>query len=135
MGIAADRPQLEEMLRLSEHGIRAYFNSYMADTHYQQMLRLLQDGQTWFAPDLLTRALGLARRTVATTSSGHVMKVLTSRERQIALDVAQGLSNKRIASTRSISERTVKTHLTRIFKKLRIPDRVALAIRLSGHAQ
>ena len=133
VGVAADRPQLEEMLELSRHGISAYFNSFMALPHYTQLIRMLETGQTWFHPPLLTQALGVARKVVKTSGQSQDLAALTRREKEIALDVAQGLSNKRIANGRSISERTVKTHLTRIFKKLHVADRTSLAVRLSSH--
>ena len=53
---------------------------------------------------------------------------LTRREYQIATLVGRGESNKRIAQQLAITERTVKAHLTEIFRKLRISDRVKLAL-------
>ncbi len=134
IGVAADHPVLEEMLALTQFGIHAYFNSYMADVHYKHALTLLGSGQTWFSPGLLGRALELARNAMQQPTSEDVLESLTARECEIALDVAQGLSNKLIANGRHISESTVKTHLTRIFKKLDIADRTSLAIRLSESA-
>lgn len=130
IGIAADAPNLEQMLSVTQLGARAYFNSYMADTHYHQMLRLLEAGQSWFAPELLARALELAHRTVLKGTSRSSLNGLTSREKEIAMDVGEGLSNKQIAASRSITERTVKAHLTRIFKKLGINSRYALGMKL-----
>ncbi len=132
LGIAADTPRLEEMLMLTQHGIHAYFNSYMADIHYQHMLNLLVTGHTWFAPDLLLRALELARRSVDTTPREKFLEQLTPRQREVALAVAEGMSNKKISTEYGITERTVKTHLTHIFRTLELDDRVALAIKLSG---
>lgn len=133
VGVAADKPELREMLTLSQYGIRAYFNSYMADIHYHTMLRHLTEGQTWFAPDLLSKALELARLNPAQSMAPqHALDDLTSRERDVAMAVSKGMSNKQIATDLGISERTVKTHLTRVFEKLNIKDRVALAIMLSG---
>ncbi len=132
VAVASDKPILEEMLSLSQYGIRAYFNSYMADTHYRHMLRLLEAGQTWFAPQLLARALEIARRSPAGDAMETSLTQLTPREKDVALAVARGMSNKRIANTLEISERTVKTHLTRVFEKLDIKDRVTLAIRLNA---
>lgn len=134
VGVAADRPTLEEMLTLTRFGIRAYFNSYMADVHYEHALTLLGSGQTWFSPGLLGRALELARDAMPRSNREDVLESLTVRECEIAHDVAQGLSNKGIANCRHISESTVKTHLTRIFKKLEITDRTSLAIRLRESA-
>jgi len=132
LAIAADVPLLAQMLLLTQYGISAYFNSYMADTHYQQMLQLLSTGQTWFAPDLLASALELARRAVDTTAGEKLLEQLTPRQREIALAVAKGMSNKKIATAFKITERTVKTHLTHIFRTLELDDRVTLAIKLSS---
>jgi DNA-binding NarL/FixJ family response regulator len=132
VGVAADKPQLREMLALSQYGIRAYFNSYMADLHFQTMLRHLVEGQTWFAPDLLSKALEVARLNQGQSVPPHALDELTDRERDVAIAVSKGMSNKQIATNLGISERTVKTHLTRVFEKMNIKDRVALAIMLSG---
>jgi DNA-binding NarL/FixJ family response regulator len=64
---------------------------------------------------LLTRVQCVARKT------------LTQREMEIASHVARGLSNKRIARELGISASTVASYLRRIFSKLNIPSRVALA--------
>ena len=132
LAVAADVPDLDEMLDLSRFDIRAYFNSYMADVHYRQMLRMLCDGLTWFSPPLMSGALALARRTRdgAARPCAATLAPLTGREREIAQDVALGLSNREIASGRHITERTVKSHLTRIFRKLGIRNRHALATKL-----
>jgi len=132
LAVAADVPELDEMLDLSRFDIRAYFNSYMADVHYRQMLRMLCDGLTWFSPPLMSGALALARRTRddAARPCAAVLAPLTGREREIAHDVAAGLSNREIASGRRITERTVKAHLTHIFRKLGIRNRHALAVKL-----
>jgi two-component system nitrate/nitrite response regulator NarL len=53
---------------------------------------------------------------------------LTRREVQIVEAVARGLRNKEIASQLRISQKTVKSHLNNIFRKLRVDGRVALAI-------
>lgn len=59
--------------------------------------------------------------------------VLTPRERQIIRLIALGASNKEIAHQLSITERTVKAHLTNVFQKLGLSTRLQLAIQvLSG---
>ena len=60
-----------------------------------------------------------------------VLTVLTHRERQIAHLVSKGLSNKQIGRELNISDGTIKVHLHRIYQKLAISNRTALALRAS----
>ena len=53
---------------------------------------------------------------------------LTRREREIAELIGNGESNKQIARTLMITERTVKAHLTEIFRKVGLADRLRLAL-------
>lgn len=59
--------------------------------------------------------------------SGRGDSVLTRREEQVAAHVAQGLTNRQIAATEHISERTVETHVRHIFTKLGFATRAQLA--------
>jgi DNA-binding NarL/FixJ family response regulator len=97
------------------------------------------------SPDTLVRALGcIARgeywinRTTAavlarssrprSAGSGGGFETLTARERGILTLIAEGLRNKEIAARLNISETTVRHHLTSIFDKLEVSDRLELAV-------
>ncbi len=58
---------------------------------------------------------------------------LTPREREVITLVAQGRSNKAIAEHMAISDNTVRHHLTSIFSKLEIADRLALVVYTYHH--
>jgi len=58
---------------------------------------------------------------------------LTARERQIIAILAGGVANKDIAHACGISEKTVKHHLTNIFNKLGVSNRLALALLAIEH--
>jgi two-component system nitrate/nitrite response regulator NarL len=58
------------------------------------------------------------------------LDLLTHREIDVVKMLGEGLSNKSIASMLNISERTVKAHLTSIFQKLEVQDRLQLALYL-----
>jgi len=128
IGIADDSPKIEDMLTYTQVGVHGYFNTYMATPHYAQMIRLLANGQSWFPPPLLSQAFDLARSAIPNVVQ---LENLTLREREIAMAVAKGKNNKLIADECNITERTVKSHLTHIFKKLDIKDRVSLVVYLN----
>jgi RNA polymerase sigma factor (sigma-70 family) len=62
------------------------------------------------------------------------LKALTKREMEILRLVAEGLTNEEIGKKIFISEKTVKTHLTNIFDKLKVNNRFKAALMLMGHA-
>ena len=53
---------------------------------------------------------------------------LTRREQEITHDVGRGLRNKEIARRLNISEKTVKSHLNNIFRKLQVDNRFAVGL-------
>ncbi|SDZ44326.1 AAA ATPase domain-containing protein [Micromonospora pattaloongensis] len=61
--------------------------------------------------------------------------VLTAREHEIASLATTGLSNKDIAARLYLSPRTIESHLNRVFAKLQVHSRTAMARRLTDHAR
>ena len=78
----------------------------------------------------LAGGLEAARAVLMTVSS---CDPLTERELEIVRLVASGYKNKEVGATLAISERTVKTHLTNIFQKLGVRDRVGLVMYALRH--
>jgi DNA-binding NarL/FixJ family response regulator len=68
------------------------------------------------------RALVSARRAAAPAEG------LSEREREVLLMVVDGLANKQIAQRLSISEKTVKAHLTSVFRRIGVTDRTQAAL-------
>lgn len=132
VAIASDAPSVEEFLRVSALGARAYVNAYMADLHYLQMLQMVRAGQTWVVPPILDNALALARRAEAPSRQLAGLELLTPREREVAMDAVGGRANAEIAERLGIAEPTVKVHLGRVFKKLEVKNRFELAVKLQG---
>ncbi len=80
------------------------------------------DGECWFSRKIMTRYLSRHRNTQMRPS--QTMSVLTVKERQIIWCMAKGDSNKKIAKRLNISDRTVKTHVYNIFRKINVSNRV-----------
>jgi DNA-binding NarL/FixJ family response regulator len=132
VAICSDVPNVQEMLECVHLGARGYCNSHMAPPHYLQLLDMLANGQSWFPPGLLDETFKLAQQAAEASAQQNPISALTARENEIARCVAEGMSNRYIADFLGISEPTVKTHLTRIFRKLELKDRVGLVLHLKG---
>ena len=130
VGVCSDLPNIREMLECVRLGAKAYCNSHMATLHYHQMLELLANGQSWFPPHMLEETFKLAQQSIRGRAGQDLLQCLTSREKEIALTVSDGKTNRQVAELHAISEATVKTHLTNIFRKLDLSDRVGLVLLL-----
>jgi DNA-binding NarL/FixJ family response regulator len=75
-----------------------------------------------------------AARALVAERAGHDSSAdLSEREREVLALVGQGLPNKQIARKLQISEKTVKAHLTRIFRELGVDDRTQAALWAREH--
>ena len=92
-------------------------------------IRLIADGQALLAPAAMRH---LVDEFVSRPSPGHpqgrLVDELTSREQEVLLLVAQGMSNAEIAGRLVMSPATAKTHVSRILTKLGLRDRAQLVI-------
>src|SRR5439155_25689548 len=96
-------------------------------------------GELWASRALIARLVAelSARHRLREPALGHGagaerLTALTEREREIALLVGGGAANKEIAAHLGVTERTVKAHLTAIFRKIGVNDRLRLALLLNG---
>ena len=78
-------------------------------------LRRIVDGETVIDPTIVSRLLGRPRRE-------DPLAGLTGREREVLGLIAEGRSNRAIASRLFVTERTVEAHVTQIFQKLRLSE-------------
>lgn len=94
-----------------------------------QAVRVVASGDALLAPSVTRRLLERFAEQ-RPPSDRHALRLagLTEREREILERIARGRSNTEIASELFIAEQTVKTHVTRIFAKLGLRDRVQAVI-------
>jgi DNA-binding NarL/FixJ family response regulator len=112
----------------------------MRDIEPQVLKRIvaaIEEGELWIRRSITPRLvdeMGARSRDEANVTRGTEDRfdILTEREREIATLIGNGESNKQIARALYITERTVKSHLTGIFRKLGVADRVRLALRVAS---
>lgn len=93
-----------------------------------EAVQMLHECQADFEACGAIRYADLTRTMIASlTRTDHPLQSLTRREREVAVLVAQGYSNAEIAGRLYVSVRTVTTHLERIYDKLELQSRSALA--------
>jgi DNA-binding NarL/FixJ family response regulator len=116
----------DEMLEAIRLGASGIVLKDMPPKLLIQCIRRVYAGDKWFERDSLASAAGkLVQRE---NGVRHAYEVLSSREIEVTHQVAGGLSNKEIGKKLYISEGTVKTHLHKIYHKLHVDNRLALAL-------
>jgi DNA-binding NarL/FixJ family response regulator len=96
-------------------------------------VRVVQEGQIWARRHVLEEwGEHLAGVSRGSRTSDSLEQRLSSREREIFRHAATGLSNKELAERLTISQATVKAHLTSIFQKLGLHGRAELAAAYHG---
>lgn len=99
--------------------------------HYVPIaIRKVTKGGLWFTRNVTDRMLAefLDRRGKTEDPDTKKIAALTPREREVIGLICQGLRNKEVSDRLHISEATVSHHLTAIFRKLEVDDRMALVI-------
>jgi LuxR family transcriptional regulator of csgAB operon len=91
-------------------------------------VRTIYAGELWARRKLLTRVLEHSRQRIDELQGylSWVREVLTAREQEVVTWAVEGMTNKEIATQLGISEKTVKTHLQNVFRKLQVSRRVQL---------
>jgi DNA-binding NarL/FixJ family response regulator len=100
-----------------------------------QVVIAVQQGELWIRRTIASRLIddfgSKSSKNKAYQASLHLLDRLTQREYDIAMCAGKGVSNKHIAKACGITERTVKAHLSEIYNKLGITDRIHLALILA----
>ena len=91
-------------------------------------IRVVADGDGLLAPTVTRRLIAEFCRGPENPPPAPELARVTAREREVLVEVARGLPNAEIARKLHISQATVKTHLSHLFDKLDVRDRVQLVI-------
>lgn len=131
--VLANSPDQAEALHAMSLGAVAYSHAYSPAHVLGEIKTVISHGGVWMGQDLLKRLIEVSSSLTGNQAqqvNSH-LGLLTSREKQVAIEAAKGLSNKEIARILAITERTVKAHLSSIFERLGAKDRLHLALMLN----
>lgn len=121
-------------------GARGYCSLGIDDALLRKAAESILQGEVWASRRIVSslfeeyqaafyRLQGLSRKFTMTS-----LNSLTSREYEVTCLLKRGATNREIARELKVAERTVKAHMTAIFRKLGVSDRVRLALFMSGQA-
>ena len=117
--------ELEYLLKAVDIGVDGYI---LKDSESAELKRAIQSvlaGENYVQASLIP---ALNNRLANRDIDKDKIDLLTNRELEVLIQVANGMINKEIATNLNISERTVKNHVSNIFKKIDVSDRTQAAV-------
>lgn len=124
-------------IALFKLGVRGCARSDIDPQLLKRIVAAIEAGELWIRRAITPRLLDELGARFRDAQQGpealpKQLALLTEREREVVRYIGSGESNKQIARELCITERTVKAHLTGIFRKLGVADRVRLALRVAA---
>lgn len=117
--------EIEYLLRAMDIGVDGYILKESEFSELKKAINTVMSGETYIQPSLIPL---LNNRMVSRDKDKDKIEELTKRELEVLIEVANGKLNKEIANELKISERTVKNHISNIFKKIDVSDRTQAAV-------
>lgn len=122
---------IDSQIALLKLGARGYFDNHLPPEKLNFAMQGILHGEVWVERHVISSLIDeLTHVSVPEISQEQQLALasLTPKEHEVATLVSHGATNKMIANQMAITERTVKSHLTTIFQKMAISDRLSLAI-------
>jgi DNA-binding NarL/FixJ family response regulator len=107
----------EYLPRIIESGARGYVSKEAPLEELVEAIETVTAGESYFSPEIARMALN---QVVRGNGGGPAAGALTSREKEVLIQVAGGFCNKEIATNLNVGVRTVETHRERVMRKLGI---------------
>ena len=117
--------EVEYLLKAVDIGVDGYIMKDAESAELKNAIYSIMNGDTYIQPSLVP---ALNSRLVSRDVDKEKINSLTKRELEVLIEVANGMFNKEIATSLNISERTVKNHISNIFKKIDVSDRTQAAV-------
>lgn len=117
--------EIEYLVKAVDIGVDGYILKDSESAELKKAIHTVINGDSYIQPNLIP---ALNNRLVARDVDKDKIDLLTKRELEVLVQVANGMFNKEIATALNISERTVKNHISNIFKKIEVSDRTQAAV-------
>lgn len=117
--------EVEYLIKAVDIGANGYILKDSGSEELKKAIHAVLDGQSYIQSSLIP---ALNSRLINRDIDKEKISSLTKRECEILIQVASGRFNKEIANTLNITERTVKNHISNIFKKIGVSDRTQAAV-------
>ncbi len=115
-------------------GARGYVEALSNPQILQTVYKSVKAGALWIPEDIVNKMIHSISPKI---EFGHSpdLDALTATEKRVAEKVALGDSNSEVADELNVCERTIKSHLTSIYQKLNVRDRMHLMLFMQGKAE
>lgn len=117
--------EIEYLMKAVDIGINGYVLKDSESSELKKAIYSIVEGETYIQPSLIP---ALNAKRIEKNEDEIKIEDLTKRELEVLKLLAIGMYNKEIAEKLNISERTVKNHVSNIFKKLEVTDRTQAAV-------
>ena len=117
--------EVEYLVKAVDIGVNGYILKDSESSELKKAIFAIISGENFIQPDLIPL---LNARLIKRDHDLEKIEALTKREREVLIQVAKGMFNKEIADSLLISERTVKNHMSSIFRKIDVSDRTQAAV-------
>ena len=123
----------EYLFKTLQMGCEGYVIKDAESSVLIEAIRSVYKNQTYIQPNMTGELVKELNRVTLSDKERHFANNLTNREIEVLLLITEGMINKEIAHKLYISEKTVKNHISNIFKKLEVNDRTQAAIYALKH--
>ena len=125
--------QEEDVFDALRAGAAGYILKNTPASQVVEAIKTVASGQTYLQPSVATRVVAefnrLSKTSPLNQEERRLASLLSQREEEILRHLVRGMSNKEIAAALSITEGTVKNHMTSILDKLQVQDRTGAALK------
>ena len=117
--------EIDYLIKAVDIGVDGYILKDTESAELKKAINAVVSGESYIQPNLIP---ALNSKLVSRDNDKDKIDSLTKRELEVLIQVANGMFNKEIAMSLNISERTVKNHISNIFKKIDVSDRTQAAV-------